>query len=147
MPCWTRWRWETIDLPRPPMPRHPLQHMDVIVAEPFEAPRRLSRHTIGVVHQHDTARAPRHQTRDLRLQPAVGNVDREQRVTRSVLPLLAHIDESDLAALGEPSSQPRDIKGGGHRHALPAASASIMPWCRCEDEPRAAVEFPCSQGE
>src|SRR5439155_23863411 len=81
------------------------------------------------------------------LHPAVGNVDREPRVTRSVLPLLANIDESDLAALGEPSSQPRDIKGGGHRQAFPAASASIMPWCRCEDEPRAAVEFPCSQGE
>jgi hypothetical protein len=99
--------------------------MDVTVAEPGEAARRLSGHTIGVVYQDDTARAPRHQAHDLRLEPAVRDVDREQRVARPVLTLLSHIEKGDLAGIGEPSSQPRNIDGGGHRHALPALREEI----------------------
>src|SRR5271166_100558 len=92
--------------------------MDVAVAEPRETAFRLSRDTIVIVEEHNPAGAPRDEADDLGLEPAVRDVDREQRVTGTVLPLLAHIEEGDLAAIGEPSSHRRDVDGCGHRHAL-----------------------------
>jgi hypothetical protein len=99
--------------------------MDLAVAEPVEAARRLLCDAVRIVDKDNPAGTPRHEAYDLGLQPAVRDVDREQRMTRSVLAFLAHIEEGDLAAIGEPSSQPRDVDGGGHRHALPASGREI----------------------
>jgi hypothetical protein len=99
--------------------------MDVAVAELGEAARRLLCDAVRIVDEDDPAGMPRHEACDLGLQPAVRDVDREQRMTRSVLALLADIEEGDLAAIGEPSSQRRDVDGVGHRHALPASGREI----------------------
>ena len=95
-----------------------LQHMDIVVAEAFEPACRPLGHAVSLIKEDDPTRAPRHQAQDLGLQPAVGDVDREQRMTRSVLALLAHIEKGDLAAIGKPFSQRHDIDGFGHRHVL-----------------------------
>jgi len=60
-------------------------------------------------------------------------------VTRSVLTLLADIEEGDLAAIGEPSPQRRDIDGLGHRHALPASGTKINSTWFTTDYPSISI--------
>lgn len=91
--------------------------MDVAVAEAGEATRRLFRDAVAVVEEDDPAGKPRHRATDVDFEPAVGQVDREQRMAFAVLPLFADIDKGDLAAVGKPLSDFRDIdelRGCGH---------------------------------
>src|SRR5271154_731210 len=85
--------------------------MDVAVAEAGEAPRRLFRNTVAIIDQDDAAEDPRHQAPDIEFEPAVGQVDRQQRVALAVLPFLANIDKGDLAAVAEPFPDSRDVDG------------------------------------
>ena len=68
------------------------QNVEAVVAEPREASRGLCGDAVHVVQQHYPARPSRHETGDFGLQPAVGQVYREKRVTRTVLTLLAYVE-------------------------------------------------------
>src|SRR5581483_8995863 len=78
--------------------------------------RRLVGNAVAAVDQHDPARAPRHQPPDIEFEPAVRQVDREQRVPGTVLALLADVEKRDLAAVAEPVPHGSDIDFGRLRH-------------------------------
>src|SRR5277367_5804362 len=100
--------------------------MHVAVAEAGEAPRRPFRHTVAIVDQDDAAGDPWHQARHVEFEPAVGQVDRQQRVALAVLPFLADIDKGDLAAVAQPFPDGRDVDGlwGCGHGALPMRVSS-----------------------
>ena len=83
--------------------------MNVAIAEPGEATRRLVCNPVAVIDENDTAGTPRHQPTHIEFEPAVGQVDSLQRMTLAVLPLLADVEKGDLAVAGEPFPDSRDI--------------------------------------
>ena len=90
-----------------------VEDMDRGIAERRQPARRLGGDAVAVVEQHDPAVPARHQPRHHQLQPAIGGVHRKQRMAVAVLPLLAHVEKRDLAAIAKPAPQGRDINGGG----------------------------------
>ena len=82
------------------------------IAEPGEPPRRLVGDPIAAIDQHDPARAPRHQPADIEFEPAIRQIDGEQRMPGAVLTLLAHVEKGDLAAIAEPVPHGCDIDLG-----------------------------------
>jgi hypothetical protein len=92
--------------------------MDAAVTEPLEAARRLGRDAIRIIQQNNPTGSPRHQASDVRLEPAVGQVHREQWMTRSVLAFLAHIEKGNLGIIGEPSPGRLDVDESGHPDPL-----------------------------
>ena len=103
------------------------------IAEARQPPRRLFGDPVAAVDQHDPARAPRHQPADIEFEPAIRQVDGEQRVPGAVLTLLAHVEKRDLAAIAEPVPHGCDIDLGGIRHIrfLPAKTRSDAPDAAC----------------
>ena len=90
-----------------------LQDMQRASSRARQPARRPVGDPVAIVDQHDPARAPRHQTANLHFEPAIRQVDREQRVPGAVLTLLADIEKRDLAAIAKPASHGRDIDGRG----------------------------------
>ena len=82
------------------------------IAEARKPTRRPVGDPVAAVDQHDPARAPRHQPADIEFEPAIRQIDREQRMPGAVLTLLAHIEKRDLAAVAEPVPHGRDIDLG-----------------------------------
>ena len=85
------------------------QYVDIAVAEPGEAAGRLVRDPVAIIDQNDPAGQARHQSTDIQFEPAVGQIYAEQRVALAMLSFLADIKQGDLAAIGEPLPECRDI--------------------------------------
>jgi len=90
--------------------------MDVAVTEPGQPARRLVGDAIAIINEHHPARGPRHQLADQELEPAIRQVDGEERVTGPVLTVFADIDKGDFAAVAEPAPHGRDVDLGDIRH-------------------------------
>src|SRR6516165_7501313 len=117
------------------------QDMDVIITERFEAARGLGRNAVCLVKQNHATGAPRHQRNDTLLEPAIWEICSEQRMTRSVLPLLAHIEKGDFAAIGQPSPNGLDLDKFGHVEPLwPDIGRRISILRRCGNS-RALAEL------
>src|SRR6516225_3143015 len=90
------------------------QDMDVAVTDAFEAAGGPGRHTVRVIEENYPTGASRNQPGDITFEPAVWEVDTEERVTRPMLPLLPHIQKGDLGAIGKPATDRFDIDEFGH---------------------------------
>src|SRR5260370_124459 len=66
--------------------------------------------------QHHPAWAPRPQLAGPKLESTIRQADREQRVPRAVLAILAHVDKGNLATVAKPAPHSRDIDRGDIRH-------------------------------
>lgn len=65
----------------------------------------MSNVLISFVEQHDGCAATRHQPKDVDFEPTVGCVDCEEGMALAVLPVLAHVEQRNLAGLTQPPPQ------------------------------------------
>ena len=104
------------------------QAVDIVIAERGEPSRRLVGDAVIAVEEDDPGRFARHQPQDFELEPAIGQIDREQRMAVAMRPLLAQIEKSDLLAVAEPASRGRDVYRLGLSHvALPKMHYGVAP--------------------
>src|SRR5690242_19360611 len=97
--------------------RHAAFHyMHRRIAEIDQPARRLIGDAVAAVDQHNPTGAPWYETARIEFEPAVGQVDREQRVPGAVLALLADIEKRDLAVVAEPFPHGCDINVSMVRH-------------------------------
>jgi hypothetical protein len=105
---------------------------DVGAARPRKNAGGAFGHPIGVVAQYDAGGAPRHQPGEPQLQPAQGHGAREQQMVLRENQLLAHIDERELAPIGQHRLEGARVHLVRHRRQSrevmsPAAASSDGP--------------------
>ena len=75
------------------------ERRDVAISEAHHERGGALRKAIGIVDQYDACRTPRHQHRELELEPAEGQGCRKEQMAPREDALLAHVEQRQLAAV------------------------------------------------